>query len=76
MNQQELNSGAPFEHLMIDDIERIEAVKGAQSGIWGADASTGVIILLQVQLKKGFKMEMLLSKETKSFNTKKYGNNF
>jgi vitamin B12 transporter len=29
-------SGAPFEHLMIDDIEQIEVVKGAQSGIWGA----------------------------------------
>ena len=32
-------SGANFEHLMINDIERIEVIKGAQSSIWGADAS-------------------------------------
>lgn len=47
-------SGAPFEHLMINDIERIEVVKGAQSGIWGADASAGVINIITSSAKKGF----------------------
>ena len=40
------SSGAPFEHLMIGDIEQIELIKGAQSGVWGADASAGVINII------------------------------
>lgn len=64
-------SGAPFEHLMINDIERIEVVKGAQSGIWGADASAGVINIITSSAKKGFHGNA--SVETGSFNTKKYG---
>ena len=48
-------SGAPFEHLMINDIERIEVVKGAQSGIWGADASAGVINIITSSAKEGFR---------------------
>ncbi|MCT7521453.1 TonB-dependent receptor [Aliarcobacter cryaerophilus] len=40
------NGAANFEHLMINDIERIEVIKGAQSSIWGADASAGVINII------------------------------
>ncbi len=36
-------NGAQFEHFRLDNVERIEVVKGPQSGIWGADASAGVI---------------------------------
>lgn len=64
-------SGAPFEHLMISDIERIEVVKGAQSGIWGADASAGVINIITKGAKKGLHLNANL--EYGSFNTKKYG---
>lgn len=39
-------SGANFNHLLIDNIERIEVVKGAQSGVWGADAVAGVINII------------------------------
>ena len=46
-------SGAPFEHIMISDIEQIEVIKGAQSGIWGADASAGVINIITKKAKKG-----------------------
>ncbi|QOP40293.1 TonB-dependent receptor plug domain-containing protein [Sulfurimonas marina] len=46
--------GAPFGHLMISDIERIEVIKGAQSGIWGADASAGVINIITKSAEKGF----------------------
>jgi len=35
--------GAPFGDLMLHDIAQIEVIKGAQSGVWGADASAGVI---------------------------------
>ena len=38
--------GSPFEALMIDNIERIEVIKGAQSGVWGADAVGGVINII------------------------------
>lgn len=42
-----------FAHLMINDIERIEVIKGAQSSIWGADASAGVINIITKSAKNG-----------------------
>ncbi|WP_066355425.1 TonB-dependent receptor plug domain-containing protein [Aliarcobacter skirrowii] len=47
------NGTANFEHLMINDIERIEVIKGAQSSIWGADASAGVINIITKSAKDG-----------------------
>lgn len=35
-----------LEHLMVNDIERIEVIHGAQSGIWGANALAGVINII------------------------------
>jgi vitamin B12 transporter len=64
-------NGAPFEHLMISDIERIEVIKGAQSGLWGADASAGVINIITKGAQKG--VHGTLRGEYGSFNTKKYG---
>ncbi|OCL93006.1 TonB-dependent receptor plug domain-containing protein [Arcobacter porcinus] len=46
-------NGANFEHLIINDIERIEVIKGAQSSIWGADASAGVINIITKSAQKG-----------------------
>ena len=46
-------SGARFEHLMISDIAQIEIIKGAQSGIWGADANAGVINIITSNANKG-----------------------
>lgn len=66
-------SGAPFEHLIIDDIERIEVVKGAQSGIWGADASAGIINIITNGSKIGTHGNANV--EAGSFNTQKYGMN-
>lgn len=60
-------SGAPFEHLMATDIERIEVVKGAQSGIWGADASAGVINIITKSAKEG--LHFSASQEFGSFAT-------
>lgn len=45
--------GANFEHLIINDIERIEVIKGAQSSVWGADASAGVINIITKSAKDG-----------------------
>jgi vitamin B12 transporter len=63
-------SGADFAHLMISDIERIEVVKGAQSGIWGADASAGVINIITKEAKKGVSASANL--EYGSFATTKH----
>lgn len=64
-------SGAPFEHLMVADIKQIEVVKGAQSGIWGADAAAGVINIITKDAKKG--LHGSVNGEYGSFNTKRYG---
>ena len=63
-------SGAPFEHLMISDIKQIEVVKGAQSGIWGADATAGVINIITKGAQKGLHGSTMA--EYGSFDTKKY----
>jgi vitamin B12 transporter len=64
-------SGAPFEHIMVDNIAQIEVIKGAQSGVWGADASAGVINIITKKSAKGFHAAVHV--EGGSFNTKKYG---
>ena len=63
-------SGAPLAQMLIDDIEQIEVVKGAQSGVWGADASGGVVNIITSSAKKGFHGSGTV--EMGSFNTKKY----
>lgn len=64
-------SGASFADIMITDIEKIEVIKGAQSGIWGSDASAGVVNIITKKQKKGLTTN--LNTEYGSFNTKKYG---
>lgn len=64
-------SGANLSHIMASDIERIEIIKGAQSGIWGADASAGVINIITKSASKGVHTSANI--EYGSFNTKKYG---
>ena len=46
-------SGVQFDHMMLDDIDRIEVIKGAQSGVWGADAVSGVINIITKKAKPG-----------------------
>ena len=62
-------SGASFEHLMVGDIAQIELIKGAQSGIWGADASAGVINIITKKAEKG--LQFGASEEFGSFGTAK-----
>jgi vitamin B12 transporter len=64
-------SGANISHLMITDIEKIEVIKGAQSGIWGADATAGVINIITKEAKDG--LHSNINVEFGSFNTQKYG---
>jgi len=67
-------SGAPFAHLMIEDIAQIEVVKGAQSGIWGADAAAGVINIITKKPANG--IHGAAHFEAGSFKTQKYGATF
>lgn len=66
-------SGTDISHIMMNNIERIEVIKGAQSGIWGADASAGVINIITKKPKLGTSGNANV--EYGSFNTKKYGAN-
>ncbi len=57
-------NGPQIEHLSLLGIERVEIVKGAQSGIWGSDAAAGVInIITNRQKHKSVRLEI------GSFNT-------
>jgi len=67
-------SGAQFENILTENVARIEVIKGAQSGIWGADASAGVInIITKKATKDGFTAS--LNGEYGSYNTQKYALN-
>jgi len=63
--------GASFEHLMMNEVERIEVIKGAQSGIWGADASAGVVNIITKTAKTGTTLNAHLG--AGSFKSRKYG---
>lgn len=49
-DQSSASGGFDFAHLMTDNIERIEVLRGPQSAIWGSDAMGGVINIIT---KKG-----------------------
>ncbi len=67
-------SGAHLQYILMENIERIEIVKGAQSGIWGADASAGVInIITKKATQEG--LTAAINAEYGSFNTQTYGLN-
>ncbi len=44
-------AGPSIEHLLLNNVERIEIIKGAQSGIWGSDAASGVINIITSKQK-------------------------
>ncbi len=46
-------SGADLSNILVDDIDKIEVIKGAQSGVWGADAAAGVINIITKKAKPG-----------------------
>ena len=64
-------NGAQFEQFILDNVKQIEIIEGAQSGIWGADASAGVINIITKTPEKG--LHAKATAEYGSFNTKKAG---
>jgi len=67
-NPTAIGAAAEFSQIMLYDVEQIEIVKGAQSGVWGADASAGVINIVTSGAKKGLHAKADL--EYGSFDTK------
>lgn len=67
------NGSAFIEHISLVNVKQIEIIKGAQSGIWGANASGGVINIITKEAKNGFHGNLNL--EYGSFNTSKGGIN-
>jgi len=49
-----VGAAAQFEHILLSNVEQIEIIKGAQSGVWGADASGAVINIISSKTKQGF----------------------
>lgn len=64
---------AQLEHLMVNDIERIEILNGAQSGIWGANAVAGVINIITKKATE--KLQLGGTLEYGSYATSKIGAN-
>lgn len=65
-------NGAMLEHILISDIEQIEIIKGSQSGVWGPDASAGVINIITKKPQKGIHLSSYF--EYRSYTTKKIWN--
>lgn len=63
------NGGAPYQHILMHDIERIEIIKGPQSGVWGANATAGVINVISKSATQ--KLQSHLNIETGSYGTRK-----
>ncbi len=51
---------AALEHIRLADVDHIEVIKGAQSGVWGADASGGVINIVTKEASKGLHVDAKL----------------
>ena len=64
---------AQLEQLMVNDIERIEILKGAQSGVWGANAVAGVINIITKKATE--KLRIGATAEYGSYATTKLGAN-
>ena len=65
------NGSAFLENVLLSDVKQVEILKGAQSGVWGADASGGVINIITKTSKEG--LHGSINAEYGSYNTRKYG---
>lgn len=60
---------AELEQIMLYNVEQIEIIKGAQSGVWGSDASGGVINIVTSKASQG--IHATANVEYGSFDSKK-----
>ncbi|CAN8141172.1 iron complex outermembrane recepter protein [uncultured Thiomicrorhabdus sp.] len=66
LNDPASTNGANLASISLANIERIEIIKGAQSGVWGADAAAGVINLISKQSSSNE-----ITVESGAYNTQK-----
>lgn len=59
--------GTNIANIKLDNVERIEILKGPQSGVWGANASAGVINIITIKGQK----QALVNIELGANNTQK-----
>lgn len=52
-NPTAIGAAASFSQIMLYNVEQIEIIKGAQSGVWGSDASGGVINVVTSKASQG-----------------------
>ncbi|WP_345979834.1 TonB-dependent receptor [Sulfurimonas sp. HSL3-2] len=62
-----IGAAAQFEQIMLYNVDQIEIIKGAQSGVWGADATAGVINIITSKPKKG--LHAAVNAEYGSYNS-------
>ena len=67
------SAAASLEHISINSIEKIEIIKGGQSGVWGASAAAGTVNIIT---KGGAKDSATVSLELGSHATKGAGADF
>jgi len=60
--------GAILSTLLLSNVERIEVLKGPQSGIWGSRASAGVINIITKQALKGTQGSVNLETGDNNYN--------
>lgn len=60
--------GAILSTLLLSNVERIEVLKGPQSGIWGSRASAGVINIITKQAKEGTQGSVNLEMGDNNYN--------
>ena len=68
-NPSAIGAAASFSQIMLYNVEQIEIIKGSQSGVWGSDATGGVINIITAKAKKG--LGGFLNAEYGSFATKR-----
>ncbi|MCD6190885.1 MAG: TonB-dependent receptor [Sulfurimonas sp.] len=68
-NPTAIGAAAEFSQIMLYNVEQIEIIKGAQSGVWGSDATGGVINIITSKAKSG--LHGIANLEYGSYNTTK-----
>ncbi|MEN4053668.1 MULTISPECIES: TonB-dependent receptor [Sulfurimonas] len=66
-NPTAIGAAAEFSQIMLNNVEQIEIIKGAQSGVWGSDASGGIINITTSNAKQGYHASLNL--EYGTYNT-------
>jgi len=68
-NPTSIGAAAEFSQIMLSNVEQIEIIKGAQSGVWGSDATGGVINIITSKAKNG--LHGVANVEYGSYDSKK-----